>query len=78
MIDFVGQRVQLRYARDKKGTVARICPGWFTVVYDFPERKTGESRERYVYHELLAANFEAETFTEIRILEDDETDENVA
>lgn len=72
MIDLTpGQRVQLKYAPERKGTVTRVSNGTFAVTFDGHGRKSGVPRQRYSYQWSCASNFEDETFEEVRILEDD-------
>jgi hypothetical protein len=45
-----GDRVYQRYNPWNTGIVSRLVPGWsFTVVYDFPGRRSGQPRQRYTY-----------------------------
>jgi hypothetical protein len=72
LITHIGQRVQLRYAPEHKGTVAKVREGNdFLVVFDHHYRKRREERYRYTYDWSARDSFVPESHEEIRVLESD-------
>jgi hypothetical protein len=53
-----GDRVYQRYCPWNTGTVSGVVKGHtFTVVYDYPDRRPGQPRQRFTYPASMQRNF---------------------
>jgi hypothetical protein len=70
-----GDRVQLRYCPEHRGTIGRItADGVFRVVWDTPGRKPGQERERSRFKANQEYLFVPEGTEEVRTMEDSRLD----
>lgn len=69
-----GDRVQLRYCPEHTGIITRVDGNSFRVLWDSPDRRKGQPRERSVFKATQSYLFVPEGSVETRIVEDERLD----